>query len=82
VNFAFAVCCAVDGVVVDGDEAGVAGELEIGLDEGGAERDGAAEGGQSVFGRVAGGASMSDYEHGYARSSLRCRATKLNERVL
>ena len=64
VNFAFAVCGAVDGVVMDGDEAGVAGELEIGFDEGGAERDGAAEGGQSVFGRVAGGASMCDYEHG------------------
>ncbi len=62
------VCGAVDGIVVDGDEAGVAGELEIGFDECGAERYGAAKGSQSIFGRVAGSSSMCYDEHGYTRS--------------
>jgi hypothetical protein len=53
VDPAFAIRGAIDGVVVDGYEARVARELEIGFDERGAQRDGATKRGQSIFRRVA-----------------------------
>src|SRR5580704_18563675 len=64
VDSAFAVRSAIAGVVMDGDEARVARELEVGLDERSSERDGATKCGQSIFRRVARRSSMCNDQHG------------------
>lgn len=55
-----AVGGALERGIVDGDEASVAGEVQVGFDECGAQFDGTAEGGQSVFRRSARSAAMCD----------------------
>ena len=64
VHGAFSVGGAIDGFVVDGYQAGVAGQLQIGFDEGSAEGDSLLERSQCVFRRVPGGAAVRDQQHG------------------
>jgi hypothetical protein len=87
VDRAFAVGGTIHGLIVDSYEAGVAGQLQIGLDKSGAERDGFLEGRQSIFGRVTGSAAVSDQQHGglpdgesAANATLRRAAGFLSER--
>ena len=82
VDSAATVGGAIYGVVVNGAESRVTGELEIGLDESGTERDGATERGESVFGRVARSSSMCYHEHDYASSRFSLRATTFGQAVL
>src|SRR5271154_2309299 len=63
VDRALSVGSAIDGVVVDGDEAGVAGQLQVGFDEGSAEGKGLLERSESILGRVTGSSAMRDYQH-------------------
>jgi hypothetical protein len=62
---------AIDSVVMNRDEAGVARELQIGLDESGAERDGSTKCGQSVLRRMSRRPSMCYDKHGCGSRSLR-----------
>jgi hypothetical protein len=64
-----AVGGAIDGLVVNGHQAGIFGELQIGFYESYALRDGFAERGQSVLRGVAAGAAMGDQEHGFVAAT-------------
>jgi hypothetical protein len=63
VNRAVTVGGALEGFVVNSDEVCVAGELEVGFDEGDALRQGTAKSGESVFRGVTGRAPMSNGQH-------------------
>src|ERR1700740_954079 len=63
VNTAFAVRGAVHRIVMNGHEARIAGELQVRLDKICSEGNGAAEGRQRIFWRVAGCPTMCDDQH-------------------
>jgi len=60
---AVAIGGAFQSFIVNGNEVGVAGEVKIGFDEGGALGDGATESSKRIFRRVAGGTTMGDGQH-------------------
>jgi len=53
----------INGVVVDGDKMRVARQLQVGLDEGEALRNGSPEGGKRIFRSVTGSTAMGNRQH-------------------
>lgn len=60
VHGTFSVGGPIYGFIVNGYQAGIASQLQIGFDEGSAQGYGFLESGQSIFRRVAGGPAMGD----------------------